>query len=64
MLVAVFVDNHDQQRCHGAGGQLILTFFEPYQYKQAVIFTMAWPYGTTRIMSSYTWPGARMSNDE
>ena len=66
VCVAVFVDNHDNQRGHGAGGDLILTFWEAYEYKLAVIFTMAWPYGTTRIMSSYRWPivdGDRTSND-
>ncbi len=48
----VFVDNHDNQRGHGGGGD-ILTFKDPHNYKQAVAFALAWPYGFTRIMSSY-----------
>lgn len=59
----VFVDNHDNQRGHGAGGELILTFYEARMYKMADAFKMAWPYGFVRIMSSYRWPGGRMSND-
>lgn len=59
----VFVDNHDNQRGHGAGGENILTFWEPRPYKMAVIFTMAWPYGFVRIMSSYRYPGGRLEND-
>ncbi|XP_063964229.1 alpha-amylase-like [Lytechinus pictus] len=48
----VFVENHDNQRNHGAGGD-ILAFKEPLPYKKAVAFTLAWPYGTKRLMSSY-----------
>lgn len=59
----VFVDNHDNQRGHGAGGIDILTFWEPRKYKMATIFAMAHPYGFVRIMSSYRWPGGRGSND-
>lgn len=51
----VFVDNHDNQRGHGAGGQDILTFFEPDLYKKAVAFMLAWPFGLKRVMSSYYW---------
>ncbi|KAK8757833.1 hypothetical protein V5799_004533 [Amblyomma americanum] len=51
-----FVDNHDNQRGHGAGGADILTFFEPRLYKMAVAFMLAWPYGLPRVMSSYRWP--------
>lgn len=29
----VFVDNHDNQRGHGAGGADILTYKQPKQYK-------------------------------
>jgi alpha-amylase len=29
----VFVDNHDNQRGHGAGGEDILTYKEPKRYK-------------------------------
>ncbi|KAL8178241.1 UNVERIFIED_CONTAM: hypothetical protein K2H54_038248 [Gekko kuhli] len=52
----VFVDNHDNQRGHGAGGASILTFWNPRLYKMAVSFMLAHPYGSTRIMSSYRWP--------
>ena len=52
-----FVDNHDNQRGHGAGGfGTILTFFEDDMYKKANAFQLAWSYGHTRIMSSYMWP--------
>ncbi|XP_053101975.1 pancreatic alpha-amylase-like isoform X2 [Hemicordylus capensis] len=52
----VFVDNHDNQRGHGAGGTSILTFWNRRLYKMAVGFMLAHPYGFTRIMSSYWWP--------
>ncbi|XP_048801424.1 pancreatic alpha-amylase isoform X2 [Lagopus muta] len=52
----VFVDNHDNQRGHGAGGASILTFWESRLYKMAVGFMLAHPYGFTRVMSSYRWP--------
>ncbi|XP_040264575.1 pancreatic alpha-amylase-like [Bufo bufo] len=52
----VFVDNHDNQRGHGAGGDSILTFFESRLYKMAMGFMLAHPYGFTRVMSSYSWP--------
>jgi alpha-amylase len=51
----VFIDNHDNQRGHGAGGQNIITFREPQLYKMAVAFMLAWPYGFPRVMSSYYW---------
>lgn len=49
----VFVDNHDNQRGHGAGGNSILTYKVPKQYKMAVAFTLAHTYGVPRIMSSF-----------
>lgn len=53
----VFIDNHDNQRGHGAGGfGVILTHFESRMYKMATAFMLAWPYGFPRLMSSYTWP--------
>uniref|UniRef100_A0A8C6GEU9 Alpha-amylase n=1 Tax=Mus spicilegus TaxID=10103 RepID=A0A8C6GEU9_MUSSI len=52
----VFVDNHDNQRGHGAGGASILTFWDARLYKMAVGFMLAHPYGFTRVMSSYYWP--------
>jgi alpha-amylase len=53
----VFIDNHDNQRGHGAGGfGTILTFFDANLYKIANAFQLAWQYGHVRIMSSYNWP--------
>ncbi|XP_053929627.1 pancreatic alpha-amylase-like isoform X2 [Cuculus canorus] len=52
----VFVDNHDNQRGHGAGGSSILTFWDARLYKMAVGFMLAHPYGFTRVMSSFRWP--------
>ncbi|KAM9325168.1 pancreatic alpha-amylase-like [Gastrophryne carolinensis] len=52
----VFVDNHDSQRGHGAGGASILTFWDARLYKSAVAFMLAHPYGFTRVMSSFRWP--------
>ena len=52
MHAVVFVDNHDNQRGHGSGGN-ILTYKDGYQYKMAVGFMMAQEYGFKRIMSSY-----------
>ena len=51
----VFIDNHDNQRGHGAGGQNILTFRVAKMYKMANAFMLAWPYGVPRVMSSYFW---------
>ncbi|XP_035222817.1 pancreatic alpha-amylase-like isoform X2 [Stegodyphus dumicola] len=51
-----FVDNHDNQRGHGAGGYgSILTHKLSRMYKIAVAFMLAWPYGLPRVMSSYSW---------
>ena len=43
----VFVDNHDNQRGHGGGGQII-THKQPHDYRLATAFTLAWNYGFTR----------------
>ncbi|XP_076834577.1 amyAc_bac_euk_AmyA and Aamy_C domain-containing protein [Brachyhypopomus gauderio] len=51
----VFVDNHDNQRGHGAGGASVLTFWDARLYKMAMGFMLAHPYGVTRVMSSYRW---------
>ncbi|XP_061879415.1 pancreatic alpha-amylase [Entelurus aequoreus] len=51
----VFVDNHDNQRGHGAGGASILTFWDPRLYKMAIGYMLAHPYGVTRVMSSFRW---------
>ncbi|XP_071484357.1 alpha-amylase A-like [Diadema antillarum] len=50
----VFVDNHDNQRGHGAGGE-ILNFQSPDAYTKATALTLAWNYGTKRVMSSYAF---------
>lgn len=50
----VFVDNHDNQR-HGAGGDNVLTYKQAKQYKMATAFTLAWNYGTIRMMSSFAF---------
>lgn len=49
-----FVENHDNQRGHGAGGN-ILTYKNPKPYKAAVAFTLAHPYGEPQIMSSFAF---------
>lgn len=51
----VFVDNHDNQRGHGAGGSEILTYKDAKLYKAAVAFMLAHPYGIVRIMSSFAF---------
>ncbi|KAK7864526.1 hypothetical protein R5R35_003133 [Gryllus longicercus] len=47
-----FIDNHDNQRNNGGGGD-ILTYKRAKLYKMAISFMLAWPYGITRVMSSY-----------
>ncbi|CAH1788535.1 unnamed protein product [Owenia fusiformis] len=59
----VFIDNHDNQRGHGAGGKDILSFYFPKWYNMAVAFMLAHPFGFTRLMSSYRWDGGPYSND-
>jgi len=51
----VFIDNHDNQRGHGGGGDYILTFRRTRPYKMATAFMLAHTYGVTRVMSSYFW---------
>ena len=45
----VFVDNHDNQRGHGAGSD-VLTYNEPREYQIAQAITLGWDYGYPRIM--------------
>uniref|UniRef100_A0A671SD40 alpha-amylase n=1 Tax=Sinocyclocheilus anshuiensis TaxID=1608454 RepID=A0A671SD40_9TELE len=52
----VFVDNHDNQRGHGAGGASVLTFWDSR-------LMLAHPYGVTRVMSSYRWDRTIDQND-
>uniref|UniRef100_A0A6Q2XB97 Alpha-amylase n=1 Tax=Esox lucius TaxID=8010 RepID=A0A6Q2XB97_ESOLU len=51
----VFVDNHDNQRGHGAGGPSIVTHKDSRLYKMATAFMLAHPYGMARVMSSFGW---------
>ena len=51
----VFIDNHDNQRGHGGGGNL-LTHKDPWNYKIGVSFMLAHDYGFKRVMSSYYFP--------
>ncbi|MCG8416716.1 MAG: alpha amylase C-terminal domain-containing protein [Proteobacteria bacterium] len=48
----VFTDNHDNQRGHGAGGE-VLTYKDGSKYDIANAFMLAWPYGYPKVMSSY-----------
>jgi alpha-amylase len=54
-LGLTFIDNHDNQRGHGAGGADVLTYKNPKPYKMATAFHLAWPYGLPRIMSSFAF---------
>lgn len=49
----VFVDNHDNQRGHGAGGDEIISYKDKRQYIMANAFMLAHTYGLPRVMSSY-----------
>ena len=51
----VFIDNHDNQRGHGAGGASIITFWDSRLHKMAVGYMLAHPYGVARVMSSFRW---------
>merc|ERR1719454_946757 len=48
-----FISNHDNQRGHGGGGNLITFQHNAYDFKVASAFMNAWPYGVARTMSSY-----------
>lgn len=52
----VFVDNHDNQRGHGGGGNVI-TFEDGRLYDLANVFMLAYPYGYPKVMSSYDYHG-------
>uniref|UniRef100_W8BSY0 Alpha-amylase n=1 Tax=Ceratitis capitata TaxID=7213 RepID=W8BSY0_CERCA len=51
----IFVDNHDNQRGHGAGGSDILTYKNSKKYKMANAFMLAHPFGIPRVMSSFAF---------
>lgn len=52
----VFVDNHDNQRGHGGGGTSVLMYRDGKRYRMATAWTLAHPYATVRIMSSFAFP--------
>lgn len=55
-LAVVFIDNHDNQRGHGGGGNVI-TFEDGRLYDLANVFMLAYPYGYPKVMSSYDFHG-------
>ena len=54
-FAVTFVDNHDNQRGHGPGGGCIVDHRDGAVYDLATIFTLAYPYGYPKVMSSYYW---------
>jgi alpha-amylase len=66
-LVSIaFIDNHDNQRGHGGGGQTIKDVRNNLNtYTLANIFMLAWPYGYPNVMSSYRFGnGERWLHDQ
>jgi alpha-amylase len=66
-LVSIaFIDNHDNQRGHGGGGQTIKDIRNNLTaYTLANIFMLAWPYGYPNVMSSYRFGNGEIwSNDQ
>ena len=55
-LAVVFIDNHDNQRGHGGGGNVI-TYEDGRLYDLANVFMLAYPYGYPKVMSSYDYKG-------
>lgn len=55
-LAVVFVDNHDNQRGHGGGGNVI-TYEDGRLYDLANTFMLAYPYGYPKVMSSFDFHG-------
>lgn len=52
--VIAFIDNHDNQRGHGGGGQVMKDIRNNLSaYTLANVFMLAWPYGYPAVMSSY-----------
>lgn len=49
-----FIDNHDNQRGHGAGGDIAM-FMRSREYKMVNAFMLAWDYGFPKVMSSYNF---------
>ena len=50
----VFIDNHDNQRGHGAGGS-VLMYRDGPSYELAVAFMLAYDRGRPRVMSSFAF---------
>lgn len=49
----VFVDNHDNQRGHGAGGASILTFWDP-RWERSSLFALPRPFNNTETLLPFT----------
>ena len=63
--VVAFVDNHDNQRGHGGGGQTIQNMRNDLtDYSLASIFMLAWPYGYPSVMSSYRFGNGEIWRNE
>ncbi|KAI4459947.1 alpha-amylase [Holotrichia oblita] len=60
----VFIDNHDNQRGYGDGGNNILTYKLSKQYRMAAAFVLAHPYGSTRVMSSFAFTDTDMNDNQ
>lgn len=60
----VFIDNHDNERGHGAGGSNIITYKDLNLFKKANAFMLAHPYGITRVLSDYSFSDANEGNDK
>jgi hypothetical protein len=61
-FAVVFTDNHDNQRGHGPGGACIVDHRDGEVHLLANVFTLAYPYGYPKVMSSYYWttdPGSQ-----
>jgi alpha-amylase len=62
----IFVDNHDRQRGHG--GAAAISHRDGITYDLAQVYTLTWPYGRKRVMSSYAFDhdseGPPMHEDE
>jgi hypothetical protein len=52
----VMIDSHDLQRGHTGSFDTNINFFDSTLLKMSTAFMLAWPYGVTRVMSSYNWP--------
>ena len=61
-FAVTFVDNHDNQRGHGPGGSCVVDHRDGAVYDLATVFTLAYPYGYPKVMSSYYWSNDPGSN--